>query len=204
MALSLNTVQAEIFRLPVLETDLNRNFSERADAMRIPAEILADNAPLGEPTLAEPQNRRPAWAPAQDDVPIFQPTGRRVLIQPRGGDRMNLRMVPQGAERVWVITTPIQITVLDDTGPVELSADRVVVWTDENVMDIANLGLSHGLEFYMEGNIEFRQGGYRGLAERMYYNVGQQNGVILEGELFGEARQRSVDDLEDFRTPFRL
>ena len=39
------------------------------------------------------------------------------------------------------------------------------------------------LEFYMEGNIVFRQAGQTIYAERMYYDVQTQSGVILNGEM---------------------
>src|SRR5690606_33371176 len=39
------------------------------------------------------------------------------------------------------------------------------------------------LEFYMEGNIVFRQGDRVIYADRMYYNVAQEYGVVLNAEV---------------------
>src|SRR4029450_12956130 len=39
------------------------------------------------------------------------------------------------------------------------------------------------LEFYMEGNIVFRQGDRVIYADRMYYNVRQEYGVVLNAEM---------------------
>lgn len=148
----------------------------------------------------------PSWAVPTDASPVVQASqGRRIRVRARGGGELNLRMFPRGNERVWIVNTPMQITILDEAGPVEISADRYVVWTDQNVLNIGNLEASRTpIEIYMEGNIEFRTAGTRGIAERMYYNVARQSGVILEGELFGEVSQRRENDIEDFRTPFRL
>lgn len=222
---SLVTADArgEIFRLPVTDSLPGSDFTDRAESARIPGEIAtgAFNSQVGipdyldgNPLLPEMPEQdfyrvaqnldRPEWAPPAV-TPIFQPLGQQIRVRPRGGGTINFRMMRRGNENVIVVPTPTQFTILDESGPVELSADRIVVWTDKNVMGLGNLGDSQTpVEIYLEGNIEFRQGGTRGLAERMYYNVAEQNGVILEGEIFGEARQRSAVDIEDFRTPFRL
>lgn len=197
---------AEIFRLPVSAMDRQLSFHQRAEAMRIPAEILANDSVLPEGGLPLAQlPDRPAWVTEPGTAAVLPAAGPQIRIRVRGGGEGNLRMFPRGTERVWIINTPTQITILDQSGPVEISADQIVVWTDQNVMSLGNVGASLApVEFYMEGNIEFRQGGTRGIAERMYYNAAEQNGVILEGELFGEARQQTPGDAEDFRTPYRL
>lgn len=68
-------------------------------------------------------------------------------------------------------------------GQIDLSTDRAVVWS-------AGGGISGGvqsqdapLEIYMEGNIEFRQGDRVIYADRMFYDVRRQVGVILNAEL---------------------
>ena len=196
-----------------------QQFIERADTVRLPASSMLTeipNYPGGNPLLpteAEfllaPERLaqlpdRPSWA-TQNVAPTIQPQGRQIRVRPKGVGAINFRMIRRGNENVIVVPTPVQITIFDESGPVELSADRIVVWADENVFGLDNLGDSLApVEIYLEGNIEFRQARTRGLAERMYYNVAEQNGVILEGELFGEVSQRNRNGLEDFRTPFRL
>jgi len=71
-------------------------------------------------------------------------------------------------------------------GTVDISTDRAVIWS-------AGGGLGLGaetvqsqdtpLEIYMEGNIEFRQGDRVIYADRMFYDVRRQVGVILNAEL---------------------
>ena len=207
----LPAAHADIYHWPATSDD-GQTFVERADAARVPSEVLTHDplAPAepdgpsssfsGFPRLRE----RPDWAPA-DTITPFAPQQGQIRVRARGGGELNLRMFPRGDERVWIINRPTQITIFGEEGPVEFGADRIVVWTDQNVLDIGNLGASNApVELYMEGNIEFRYEGIRGLAERMYYNVATKNGVILEGELIGEVNQPSRNTLEDFRTPFRL
>ena len=132
--------------------------------------------------------------------------GQRIRIDPRGGGETSVRVIPRGSERAIVVNTPTQITLLSEQGPIELSADSIVVWADENVVGLNNLDASQTpVEIYLEGNIEFRQAGNVGLAQRMYYNVANQTGVILEAELFGETSQRAnAGSYDEFRTPFRM
>jgi len=73
-----------------------------------------------------------------------------------------------------------------DLDTVSLMADRVVVWSKD---DLAALTQQDGpagtgqYEFYLEGNVIFRQGEQVVYAERMYYNVAEEYGTILGAEL---------------------
>ena len=71
-----------------------------------------------------------------------------------------------------------------DFGTVSLSADRIVLWMP-TFADLfsgkADLSQSQG-ELYLEGDIVFRQGSRVIYAERMYYNVAQERGVVLDAE----------------------
>jgi hypothetical protein len=76
-------------------------------------------------------------------------------------------------------------------GDVDIEADRVVVWGLEG--GAGGLGQANQnqvtqqndkpLEIYMEGNIIFRQGDRTVYANRMFYDVRRQLGVILDAEL---------------------
>ena len=72
-------------------------------------------------------------------------------------------------------------------GTVDITTDRAVIWTAGG-----DTGFGGGqsfqsqdtpLEIYMEGNIEFRQGERVVYANRMFYDVRRQVGVILDAEL---------------------
>ena len=71
-------------------------------------------------------------------------------------------------------------------GVVDISTDRAVVWASGVNPLAAGAGVQTQdapLEIYMEGNIEFRQGDRVVYADRMFYDVRRQIGVILNAEL---------------------
>lgn len=92
--------------------------------------------------------------------------GVRVIVEGLGGDGLPAEFGPVGA--------------------VDISTDRAVVWTAGVESGFAMGGVQSGetpLEIYMEGNIEFRQGDRVVYADRMFYDVRRQIGVILNAEL---------------------
>jgi hypothetical protein len=122
----------------------------------------------------------------------MSPLGNRVRVFPRGGGRWNFRTFvdQERNERIAVINSGVQVVVdgIDELGTVSLETDRIVFWlpnsslTDANIAQ--NLQAGDGpLEFYLEGNIVFRQGDRVIYADRMYYNVRQENGVVLNAEM---------------------
>ena len=71
-----------------------------------------------------------------------------------------------------------------DLGTVSLSADRVVAYVPflgDLFTGDATLSDADG-ELYLEGDIVFRQGDRIIYADRMYYNVRQEKGVVLDAE----------------------
>ena len=100
-------------------------------------------------------------------------------------------------ERVTTATGGIRVLIeglptenapamLGPIGTVDISTDRAVIWSDGNLGMGGQAVQSHDtpLEIYMEGNIEFRQGDRVIYADRMFYDVRRQVGVILDAELF--------------------
>ena len=85
--------------------------------------------------------------------------------------------------------------VIDVEGPlgsIDISTDRMVVWTVNPMNNSQDQPDFSGnsfvdertpLEIYMEGNIVFRQGERMVFAERMYYNVPNRTGTILNAEI---------------------
>jgi hypothetical protein len=116
---------------------------------------------------------------------------RRVRVYPRSEAPVQARWfpIPQRNERVAAIESGVNVIVdgLDQVGTIDLSADRIVIWTAESaVADFSGKALedkSTPLEFYMEGNIVFRQGDRIIYADRMYYNVSQEYGVVMNAEV---------------------
>ena len=104
----------------------------------------------------------------------------RVRVWPRsdpGG--VNAQWFPSanGRESIAVITGGINVLVegIDGIHTVDISTDRLVVWVGGaqqlNLSGISTVDEKTPLEFYMEGNIEFRQDERTLQASQMVYNV---------------------------------
>ncbi|MEZ6116567.1 MAG: hypothetical protein R3C28_08330 [Pirellulaceae bacterium] len=134
-------------------------------------------------------------APQPAVSPTLYPNEQRVRIYPRGSVGWQGRWFPGNAgERIAVIDSGVNIVINNVSGfsAVEISTDRLVVWTTEDAM--GGLQLDGGddgsvqpadvpLELYMEGNIVFQEGERIIFADRMYYNVQTRSGVILNSEM---------------------
>jgi hypothetical protein len=120
-------------------------------------------------------------------------SGNRVRVLPRGGGRIgSIRVDADDArgETVVTVNQGVQIVVegIDLLGTVSVETDRLVFWAPQQQAGGGNFAeaLQSGdgpLEFYMEGNIIFRQGDRVIYADRMYYNVQQERGVVLNAEM---------------------
>lgn len=129
--------------------------------------------------------------------PAAAPTARSISITPRSSIRPQAESFPSPnpAETIVAITSGVRITVSGiqnvqgvESSTATLEADRIVFWTNA----LANLNLSGQAlaqgnttgrwEFYLEGNIVFREGDRVIYAERMYYDVTQNAGLILNAE----------------------
>lgn len=78
-----------------------------------------------------------------------------------------------------------------DLGAVLIEADRAVIWTSNLTRLLADGGRIDDLpvEVYIEGNVVFQQGMRTIYADRMYYNVQAEYGMILGAEVFTDAPQ---------------
>ena len=77
---------------------------------------------------------------------------------------------------------------------IELSADQATVWSKSvNLSDFSNEKIVENLdlEFYLEGNVVFREGNSVVYADRMYYDVSNRVGILEDAELIAD-----VPDLE--------
>ena len=111
---------------------------------------------------------------------------RRLRAFPRSSVPLNIRWFPSAAGNEWVavITSGVNLVVdgVDPAGPLDVSADRLVIWTrgqaqpslDGNAAQAADVPL----ELYMEGNVVFRQGQRVVEAVSMFYDVPRSSGVI--------------------------
>jgi len=162
------------------------------------------------PSLGAPAVPPPATPPrpSLETVPPPQPDGRpavrRIAIRSRSNVRMQARVFPSpdGSETVAVITSGVNVIVdgiqnvpgLAD-GKIDIETDRIVIWTARlDSLDLSGQASGEAvqpkeapLEFYLEGNIVFREGDRVIYAERMYYNVRQKYGIVLNAEVLTPA-----------------
>ena len=129
-----------------------------------------------------------------DDGPALTdpvPKGvRRIRAFPRSDVRVQAQWFPSAGGKEWVavITGGVTIIVdgMQDGRTIDVSTDRLVVWTAGGQPDFSGQNMQSEetpLEFYMEGNIVFREGNRVIHAERMYYDVTQKVGTIVDVEL---------------------
>ncbi len=127
------------------------------------------------------------------------PTGmRRIEYFPRSDVPYEIqsKTLPSG-ERAFIVSGGIRVLVeglpttgvpsaFGPIGTVDITTDRAVIWTaggDTGLGGQSFQSQDTPLEIYMEGNIEFRQGDRVIYANRMFYDVRRQVGVILDAEL---------------------
>ena len=142
--------------------------------------------------------------PAQFAAPASPAAGtRRLRVFPRSGSPLETQFFsdPQAAESIALITGGVNFIVdglvseiqeideFDITGIIDVSADRLVIWTAPDLLsDFSGSGETlqrddAPLEIYMEGNIVFRQGDRLIQAHRMYYDVKQQTGIVIQADV---------------------
>ncbi len=149
------------------------------------------------PRLNSDSNVRPAQFAREEIAPPAVTAMQQVIpsvdIRGRGGRALQNSQfinVPERGEGMYIINSGVQILVqgFDQLGTVSVETDRAIVWTpvvninDPRAMQAAQSGQGP-LEFYLEGNIVFRQGDRVIYADRMYYNVRQEYGVVLNAEM---------------------
>jgi hypothetical protein len=145
---------------------------------------LASDVATAQPPVTIP----PAGTVPANNLP---PGARRFRAFPRNDlGRFNAEWFPSasGNESIAVVTGGINVIVdgLDDLGSVDIATDRLVIWTAAGTLDFSGESFQRNdapLEFYMEGNIEFRQGDRFISATAMYYDVRNNLAEVLDAEL---------------------
>lgn len=138
--------------------------------------------------------------PGWQAVPIQNPTGiRRIRVFPRSlsspyniSTQLSTDTTPP--EQVTLVTGGVNILVEGlvqnniDFGAIDMSADRVVIWTDDFNPDQQQLA-DQKYQVYLEGNIVIRQrDNVRNAnntirATRAFYDVREHRALILDAEL---------------------
>jgi len=118
-------------------------------------------------------------------------SSRRIRAFPRSDVAVQAQWFPDRTNNQWiaVINSGVNLIVdgVGELGSIDISTDRLVLWTTgSQEPDLTGQTLQDGqvpLELYMEGNIIFRQGERIIYAQRMYYNVTNKTGTILDAEM---------------------
>lgn len=140
-----------------------------------------------------------APVPAMGGPPPMPAGVRRVSVYPRSNVPVQARTLqtdPNGHQSIAIITSGVNVIVdvegttikgLGQVDVIDLVADRLVIWMAGTQMPDLNRPLVQDqrvpLEFYMEGNIEFRQGDRTIYADRMYYDVANHVGTVLNADM---------------------
>jgi len=144
----------------------------------------------GRQSTVQPAQFETVQPAAPNEQPL--PAGaRRIRAFPRSDAPIQARWFSNPAANEWVavIDSGVNIIVdgLEGFGSIDVSADRLVLWTSGvQEPDLTGQTLQTEetpLELYMEGNIVFRQGERVIYAERMYYDVRANAGTIVNAEL---------------------
>lgn len=151
---------------------------------------LARREPVADGAIRRTQYTQFSGPAAPEAVP--PPNTRRIRAFPRSDVRVQINWYPDPAtnQSIGVIDAGVTLIIdgLPEFGSIDVSTDRAVIWTygldDVNLTGQSPQPQNVPLEIYMEGNIEFRQGERVIYADRMYYDVSNQIGIVLNAELF--------------------
>ena len=161
-------------------------FLQSQDGATDPVPLFERSA--GDETAPETGFQSQPFGPSAPQQALLGP---RIVIESRGSQPARLRTVsrPERGDSVLVLDGGVTAQIIDErTGEVvRIGADRVVGWSDrkEGASESPIGGLDANAtpqEIYLEGNVDYRQGDRIVQAERMYYNVAGNYGVILRAE----------------------
>lgn len=143
-----------------------------------------------EPTQAPIQQIQfEAGQPMPPAISVAQPEIRvRLLQRYSNGYQLEVDTDPNTGETIAKFDAGMNLIVegLGELDTVSLLADRAIVWSKNGIEGLTSAEGVTGdgaYELYLEGNVVFRQGEQVVYAERMYYNVAEEYGTILNAEL---------------------
>ncbi|MEO8494440.1 MAG: organic solvent tolerance protein OstA [Planctomycetota bacterium] len=155
---------------------------------------------IEQPQRLPPAQFVPSTQPTPEVVPAFpatapRPTAKSLQVISRSNSPLQVKSYPGRVpdEQVVAISGGVRLIVSGiqnvaglESDTVSLEADRVVVWTNSLAgvaPGEATQPVDGRWEFYLEGNIIFREGDRLIYADRMYYNVNGNQGTILNAEM---------------------
>ncbi|HEX3726039.1 MAG TPA: hypothetical protein VHV08_07335 [Pirellulales bacterium] len=175
----------------VLPVDVRPKKQEPPPAVKPPAyaHALAARDPGAAGQAEQAQFAEPVDTPPATVGP--PPGMMRIRIQGRSAVKPEAEAfpVPNTNEGVAIFKSGVNIVVdgLDNFGSIDVDTDNLVIWTEgqltPNAENQSVQPKDRPLEIYMEGNIVFRQGQRTIFAQRMYYDIRRQTGIVLSAEM---------------------
>ncbi|MDB4793847.1 organic solvent tolerance protein OstA [Pirellulaceae bacterium] len=150
----------------------------------------------------QPLIQQPQFEQTQPDSPALPPT--QIEFKPRSKNPLNIRTFPSpdGSENIFLYTGGVRVSVEgqpisqmqqgisnssgENRDRLTIEADTVVAWTNP-LRQLAGNSVDDSAkrwEVYLEGNVVFSTDDRVVYAERMYYDVRQKRGTILQAELY--------------------
>jgi hypothetical protein len=182
------TVQAVQVRTGVVagKPDVLPGIYQRGTDRRNPAPADVTHASGVEP--AQYVTPGPRAAPIARPLP---PGVRRVRVLPRGDVPVQAAWFPGPLPNQWIAVLDSGVNLIVDGlkgfSSIDVSTDRLVIWTESRGQpDLTAPALQDEqapLEFYLEGNVVFRQGERVVYADRMYYDVRNHLGTVLNADM---------------------
>ncbi|MFN5275674.1 MAG: organic solvent tolerance protein OstA [Planctomycetota bacterium] len=166
--------------------------SQQVESFQLPAPV-ANSGPVPIPLAA------PVAASAPNVRSGVRVGARTFKISGRSGidPLYSAKSRPERGDSVITISRGIRLMIGDvsvqtsgglfDMGTVLIEADRCVVWTADLNRLLSQKIDDLPVELYLEGNIVFQQGARVIYADRMYYNVQSEYGMILGAEVLTPA-----------------
>ncbi len=163
--------------------------------------LAARSSKLRQTQLVVPPSPDDVSGPELHTFQIQPPVGtrRRVRIRSRSTAPLNIRSEPSNEtippEQVTIITGGVNVLIdgVDDllpgedaVGVIDLSADRMVIWTRDILGDQGADKIqeqNEPLQVYMEGNIEIRQGMRIVRATQAVFDARDHHALLLNAEL---------------------
>lgn len=136
------------------------------------------------------------WNDNEQKIP-FGSGQRRITVSPRNDSLTNIswKRYPETNQSIACVTGGVSVRVegMDEFGTFNISTDKLVVWTYGPITPDLTGARTHSsdlpIELYMEGNIIFHQGDRTVYANRMFYDLKNNRGTILNTEIVTPAEE---------------
>lgn len=147
----------------------------------------AAQPPAQQAQFAEPIPAPPATQPPPSDM-------MRIRVQNRSNTPLDFEYYedPGTQQQIAIVKNGVNIIVdgVDQFGSIDVDTDNLIIWTQGSLRLSAegeSISRDRPLEIYMQGNVVFRQGERTIHAQRMYYDIRREVGIVLAAELLTPA-----------------